>query len=225
VKYLVNPIFGNLFIATPQSVGLVLLPILYLYTIVILERLRRYIEQISLLSDTTWATVAASFSPGQLRKGAYFAEAGRVETAAAYVCSGVLRGFYRNAEGAEYNKTFFVADDFMGAFSSLVTGQSNAIYIQALTDCDLLITDYTALSRLYDTCPDWERFARKLAEGYFVYKEQRELELVLLDADERYLRFRDEYPGLEQLIPQYHVASYLGITPTQLSRIRAKVFA
>jgi CRP-like cAMP-binding protein len=190
-----------------------------------LERVRHYIEQISPLTESTWATIAASFLPGQLQKGAYFAEAGRVETAAAYVCSGVLRAFYRTPNGQEYNKTFFVADDFIGAFSSLVTGQPNAIYFQALTDCELLTTNYTALTQLYDTCPDWERFARKLAEGYFVYKEQRELELVLLDADERYLHFRDEYPGLEQLIPQYHVASYLGITPTQLSRIRAKVFA
>jgi hypothetical protein len=53
-------------------------------------------------------------------------------------------------------------------------------------------------------------------------KERREIELVLLQADERYKIFKQEYPNLENLIPQYHIASYLGVTPTQLSRIRAK---
>jgi hypothetical protein len=75
---------------------------------------------------------------------------------------------------------------------------------------------------LYNTFPALERFARKLAESYFVLKEKREIELVLLEAGERYLIFQKEFPGLENRIPQYHIASYLGITPTQLSRIRAK---
>lgn len=189
-----------------------------------MDRLRHYINQISPLTDPAWAVVSAFFVPVTLRRNEYFAVAGRVETTAAFVVNGILRAFYRNSDGLEYNKTFFMADDFLGAFSSLVTGQTNQIYIQALTDCDLFVADYVALTRLYDTYPDWERFARRLAEGYFVYKEKRELELVMLNADERYLQFRDDYPDLEQRIPQYHVASYLGITPTQLSRVRAKVF-
>ncbi|MGE4347904.1 MAG: Crp/Fnr family transcriptional regulator, partial [Flavobacteriaceae bacterium] len=64
---------------------------------------------------------------------------------------------------------------------------------------------------------------RKLAEQFFVHKEQREVNIVMLDADKRYLIFQQEFPFLEQLIPQYHIASYLGITPTQLSRIRRKL--
>ncbi|RYC69727.1 MULTISPECIES: Crp/Fnr family transcriptional regulator [Spirosoma] len=189
-----------------------------------MQRLRQFINQIAPLTDSTWEVVSALFTPTTLRKNEYFALAGRVETTAAYVTQGVLRGFYRHANGLEYNKTFFVDNDFVGAYSSLVTGQPNQIYIQALTDCELFSADYSALTRLYQTHPDWERFARCLAEGYFVYKEKRELELVLFKADERYVRFREEYPMLEQVVAQYHVASYLGITPTQLSRIRAKVF-
>ncbi|GAA4405155.1 Crp/Fnr family transcriptional regulator [Nibrella viscosa] len=190
-----------------------------------MNRLRSYIEAVAPIQEVTWNVVAELFRPQRLVKNEYFALAGRVEHTAAYVAEGILRAFYRDADGLEYTKTFFMADDFVGAFSSLVTGQTNQIYIQALSDCELFIADYPALTRLYDTHPDWERFARKLAEGYFVFKEQRELELALLNADERYLRFRAEYPGLEQHIAQYHVASYLGITPTQLSRIRAKIFA
>jgi hypothetical protein len=56
----------------------------------------------------------------------------------------------------------------------------------------------------------------------FLEKEKREIELVLLGAQQRYQLFQNEYPNLENLISQYHIASYLGVTPTQLSRIRAK---
>jgi hypothetical protein len=63
---------------------------------------------------------------------------------------------------------------------------------------------------------------RKIAEFYFLEKEQKELEMGLLEADQRYDIFRDRFPHLESLIAQYHIASYLGISPTQLSRIRNK---
>jgi CRP-like cAMP-binding protein len=87
------------------------------------------------------------------------------------------------------------------------------------------VANYEQLTRLFAPYPDWERFARCHAEWLFVLKEQREIELVLLDAAQRYQLFRQQYPSLEQKIAQYHIARYLGVTPTQLSRIRAKVFA
>lgn len=60
----------------------------------------------------------------------------------------------------------------------------------------------------------------QIIQQAFIQKEERELEIVLLNADKRYHLFKTQFPNLEQLIPQYHIASYLGITPTQLSRIR-----
>ena len=110
----------------------------------------------------------------------------------------------------------------IGGYSSLVTQLPNTINQQALTDCDLLIGNYRKLIDLLDKHQDLERLLRKIAEHYFVDKEKREVEIVLLEANKRYAIFQREYPQLEQLIPQYHIASYLGITPTQLSRIRAK---
>ena len=70
---------------------------------------------------------------------------------------------------------------------------------------------------------DLERLARKMAEYYFLEKERKELEIVMLNATERYQLFQAEFPKIEQYIPQYHVASYLGITPIQLSRIRHRL--
>ena len=125
-------------------------------------------------------------------------------------------------EGTEYNKHFFVSNNFTGGYSSLVTQKTNQINQQALTDCKLYVAPYSQIIALFDAHQDLERFARKLAELYFVHKEKREVDIVLMDASKRYLQFQQEYPALEQIIPQYHIASYLGITPTQLSRIRRK---
>ncbi len=90
------------------------------------------------------------------------------------------------------------------------------------TDCLILKANYEKITNLYDSTPKFERLSRILAEHFFVSKEKREIELVMLDASERYEIFKKEHSNLGNLIPQYHIASYLGITPTQLSRIRAK---
>ncbi|MCF6243220.1 MAG: hypothetical protein L3J74_18020, partial [Bacteroidales bacterium] len=117
---------------------------------------------------------------------------------------------------------FFTNSNFVGAYSSLITGQKNLINIQCLTVCTLQVADFEEFAKLYDKYPKIERLFRKFAETKFLIKEKREIELVMLDASERYEIFQKEHPNLENLIPQYHIASYLGITPTQLSRIRAK---
>lgn len=160
------------------------------------------------------------FTKVDLKKKAFFAKRGEYSRNIAFILDGVLRAYYSNNKGEEYNKTFFTAGNFIGAYSSLITKQENLIDIDCLTDCSLLIANFEKIKALYDDCPKVERLARILAEQFFVLKEKREIELVTLEAKERYLIFQQEHPQLEQLIPQYHIASYLGVSPTQLSRIR-----
>ena len=102
----------------------------------------------------------------------------------------------------------------------MLTGKPNLIPQQALTDCKIYSCDFQSLTALYSNHPDLERLARKMAEYYFIEKEKKELEIVLLDASQRYKIFQTEFPTLEQIIQQFHIASYLGISATQLSRIR-----
>jgi hypothetical protein len=84
------------------------------------------------------------------------------------------------------------------------------------------VAEYQKITALFEQYRKVERLARILAEQFFVRKEKREIELVTLEAKDRYVIFQEEHPQLEQLIPQYHIASYLGISPTQLSRIRGE---
>ena len=187
-----------------------------------MKELQKYLNAISPLLNKTWERIEPLFSEKTLTKGEYFIREGETAKQIGFLSSGIIRAFYRNEEGLEYNKHFFIQSNIVGGYSSLVTAMPNKINQQALTDCKILVAQYSEITKLYDTYPDFERVGRKLAEFYFVQKEKREIEIVLLDADKRYLIFREEYPQLEQLIPQYQIASYLGITPTQLSRIRRK---
>jgi CRP-like cAMP-binding protein len=184
------------------------------------DSLFSFFNHIAPLSADAWRAVAPLFGQKQLRKHEYFAEAGPVADTFAFMSEGLVRVFYRSANGTEYNKHFFTAPVTIGAYSSLVTGRPNLIYQQAMSDCTIWVANYAQFNACCDKYPDLERVARRNAELYFAQKEQREVDIVLLDAGQRYEQFQREYGHLEQLIPQYHIASYLGITPTQLSRIR-----
>lgn len=187
-----------------------------------MKDLYNFLYTISPIHENTWNEVKKLFTEHSLKKGEYFLQEGEVAKSFGFLKQGVVRAFYRNNEGVEYNKHFFTKNNMIGGYSSLVTQLPNTINQQAITDCDLLIGNYRKLIDLLDKHQDLERLLRKIAERYFVDKEKREVEIVLLEANKRYAIFQREYPQLEQLIPQYHIASYLGITPTQLSRIRAK---
>ncbi|MDN4011959.1 Crp/Fnr family transcriptional regulator [Chryseobacterium gambrini] len=185
--------------------------------------IQTFFNSLSPISNESWEQFSALFTPKILKKGDYFITSGQTAKEIGFLETGVVRAFYINNEGTEYNKHFFVNPCFIGGYSSLITGTPNQINQQALTECKILTAKYADIQSLYKTCPDIERAARILAELFFVQKEQREIEIVLLDADKRYEIFQKDFPQLEQQIPQYHIASYLGITPTQLSRIRKKL--
>ena len=184
--------------------------------------LKNFFNAITPISEESWDNLLPLFSYKSLKKGDYFITDGQIAKHIAFLESGVVRAFYRNNNGVEYNKHFFIEPCLIGGYSSLITKKINQINQQALNECKIHIADYSKIQKLYETCPDLERAARILAEQFFAQKEQREIELVLLDADKRYQIFKKNYPHLEQIIPQYHIASYLGVTATQLSRIRKK---
>jgi len=182
-----------------------------------------YINKISPLKDDTFAELQKCFKPSRLNKNDFFVRQGEYAQQIGFLKSGIVRAFFLNQEGKEYTKQFFVNPSIIGAYTSLVTKQPNQIAQQALTDCEILVANFADMEKLYDKFHDLERLGRKIAEFYFLEKEQKEIEMALLDADKRYLIMRERFPTIEAIVPQYYVASYLGISPTQLSRIRRKL--
>ena len=187
------------------------------------EQLHEYIGQICRISDDAFDELYSLFKPLKLKKYEFFIKENAYATRIGFLDKGIVRAFFLNESGKEYNKQFFVKPSIIGAYTSLLTKQPNRIAQQALTDCELLVADYHEIESLYNKYHEVERLGRKIAEYYFLEKEQKEIEMALLDAEQRYIIFRKRFSHIELQIPQYHIASYLSISPTQLSRIRKKM--
>lgn len=185
-----------------------------------MKNLLSYLHKFGTLSDQTLSALESNLRFDVLRKGEFFINEGEYADEIAFLESGVVRAFCVNREGKEYNKTLFTSNAIIGSYAALISKERNKLPQQALTDCNIWCIKFRTIEELSENDCDLERLRRKIAESFFVWNEKKQLEMSMLDAKERYRIFQQEYPGVEELIPQYHVASYLGISPTQLSRIR-----
>ena len=181
-----------------------------------------FLNNISPLSEQTLELVESAFVFDELKKGEYFVREGEYANEIAFLESGIVRAFYINSQGKEYNKTFFVGPAIIGSYAALISKEKNRLPQQALCDCKIWRARFDMIEKLSINNYEIEQLRRKIAEQFFVNNEKKQLEMALLEAKERYFIFKEEHPGIEDLIPQYHIASYLGISPTQLSRIRQK---
>ena len=167
-----------------------------------------------------WQNFATLFAHRKLDSGKFFVRAGEASVSLCFVNAGLLRFFYETGDGKEFNKSFSKENEFAGNYSAYLTATESRFNIQALEDSHLLVAKFSDITALYDRHPCWQQFGRSMAEQLYIKKEQREAEFLLDDASTRYRNFLLRYPGLEDRVTQYHVASYLGITPVALSRIR-----
>ena len=164
----------------------------------------------------------AAFFPWSCDKGAHFALVGEKSNRLGFVCRGIIRAYHSSPEGNEYTKTIFEEGVFVAPLAALTTGGPSPISLQALEPTELLVADYARIEELYTEHHALAEMARRVIQMEWVKKEIREIRMVTLSAEERYDIFLEEHKGLESRIPWYHIASYLGITPVALSRIRAR---
>lgn len=166
-----------------------------------------------------WRRFEAMLRRTGLRKGDFFIRPGEPVRTFALVLSGLLRFFYIDRAGKEATKAFRGPYELAAAYPEMLLGIPARSHIQALEDCELLVGRYEDLQGLYRRHPCWLEVGRLCAEQYFIAKERREFEFLQQSASERYLTFLRERPDLAGRLPQYQIASYLGITPVALSRI------
>ncbi|WP_157805312.1 Crp/Fnr family transcriptional regulator [Confluentibacter citreus] len=148
---------------------------------------------------------------------------GEVPSKVYLLVSGVVRCYLSTESGKEFNKSFYLPLSVMGALTALKHKNESIFTFEALSDCEIYEVDYVKLMNLCDKNHSINKLYTRVLEEVYSKYETRLVELISLDARERYLELRKQIPGVDDLIPQYHIASYLGITAVQLSRIRKKM--
>ncbi|HBH0620008.1 TPA: Crp/Fnr family transcriptional regulator, partial [Clostridioides difficile] len=177
------------------------------------------LPQAAVLSDEDWSLLVERTYIKRISKGASIIRAGELVNHAYFCTEGLFRLFYPLSDGREYNVAFTLANDFATSYGAMLMGVPSSFTIEAMEDSTVIEISYGVLQELMDISHPWERFVRKSVERLYTRKEERERELLYLNAKQRYEAFLVKYPGLEKRIPQYHIASYLGISPVSLSRL------
>ena len=157
-----------------------------------------------------------------IEKNDFLLQNGQFARYSYYVLAGVFREFYTDPKGREYNKAFCFKGDFTGSYYDLHSHQPSTVSIQALTDSKVIMIQYEKLQKIVQTDTFFLKLAHELAHDLLMKKLEKEYQMLSLSAGERYQLLRKQQPMLEQYVPAYHIASYLGITPVSFSRIRAQ---
>ncbi len=153
----------------------------------------------------------------------YFIKSGEIPFKIAFIRKGLFRYVYTNDKGDEFTKAIMTENNFISSYSAMVLGKPSYFSIEALEDSQIMEIKWNNFQELLEKNIFWLKFLMKFLEKGYMIKEKRERELLLLDAEARYKDFLIEFPGIEQRIKQGIIASYLGIQPETLSRIRRKI--
>ncbi|WP_089127042.1 Crp/Fnr family transcriptional regulator [Tolypothrix sp. NIES-4075] len=172
------------------------------------------------LADQEWNLLASNFQVKTAQKQEYILLPGAKGHELYFVCSGLLRFYYITDDGMESNKAFIPENTFAGSLAAYNLDLPILYGVQALEPTMLLAANFSDFVALFEQHPIFDRLGRKLAEWLLIRKELRARSLLQQQATERYLDFVKQYPDLAKRVPQYHIASYLGITEVSLSRLK-----
>ncbi|WP_137169026.1 Crp/Fnr family transcriptional regulator [Marinomonas sp. FW-1] len=173
--------------------------------------------------DIDWQRLTVPMDIHVIRKGDYLFQQGDFANRLFFLHSGLVRYVSVSDEGKEFTQTFAKSPRIIGSTKAMVTEARVLFGIQALEDC--MVSSYpwrTFYEQMRQDIGFLECYA-KFLERIFITKEERENAFVKHSAERRYLDFCADYPELKNVIPQQQIASYIGITPVALSRIRQKL--
>ncbi|MBI1937808.1 MAG: Crp/Fnr family transcriptional regulator [Ignavibacteriales bacterium] len=156
----------------------------------------------------------------KFRKNEIITEQNKVEKYLSYIESGSTAIIYTNEHGKKICFDLNYEGEYVSSYASFVTKTPSMHYVIALENTIILSIDFDTLENLYNTSKAFERMGRLAVESALLYKENRFLSVLVKSAEERYMELIEKTPDVLKRTPQKYIASYLGITPESLSRIR-----
>jgi len=159
----------------------------------------------------------------ELHKEEYFSEAGKIPRYVGFIIEGVVRFCYYNNKGEDITQYFIDENSFVSDQQRFESQMVASEYIQAVTDCKMLIFSKKDWDEIGNTIVGWHAITGLIIKNCLLKTIERRSPLVSEDATTRYLSFIEHFPGLINRIPLSHIASYIGITQQSLSRIRKNI--
>ncbi|MFD2968405.1 Crp/Fnr family transcriptional regulator [Sphingobacterium bambusae] len=188
-----------------------------------MEQLLAYLGKYGHLTVADKDLLASLIQPFYLEKGQYFVESGRVCARLGFISDGVCRSCYYDKLGNDFTRYFIYEGRFVGDVNGYLDQSPALEYIEAITDCTLLTLNRADFAILETSIVGWSAIFAKLNAQVLENKMKMASNMLVQDAHTRYLNFLDHYLGLGNRVPQSMLASFLGITPSSLSRIRRQV--
>jgi CRP-like cAMP-binding protein len=182
--------------------------------------LRAYLQARASFTDDEFASMEAMFVPSRLRAGGFLQRAGEVARHSAFVARGCLRSYAIDAKGKEHIVQFAPETWWLSDTVSLASGTPSQYFIDAIEDSELLLLDPASHQRLLQEVPAYAVSFGAGVQRHAAAKDRRIVTALSASAEERYLEFISTYPSIALRVPQFMVASYLGISPETLSRVR-----
>jgi CRP-like cAMP-binding protein len=187
-----------------------------------MEFIRKKLNAFAEQSNADWEYFRSRFKAASYPKKGVVLKVGQVEKNLSFLEKGVLRLYIPNMEN-DMTFGFVFSGNFVSAYDSFLTQTPSRYQIEALTDAELWQISYKDLQEVYANTEIGNEIGRKSAENLFLTKAARELDLLTKTAEERYRNLFSERPELIRHIPLKYIASYIGVTPQALSRIRRRI--
>lgn len=184
------------------------------------DPLLNHMKEIVPLTEEDVQLVKQSFFEKKVKKNDFLLSRGNVSNHMRFIVEGCMKVYYLNEDGTERIYQFGIEGWWVNDLYSYLTQSPSEYFIKAIQNTRLLVIHKDALESLYDRSPMIERFFRIKFQNAYVALQDRTIKNMSESAEQRYVTFQQKYREMEQRIPQYMIAAYLGITPEHLSAIR-----
>jgi CRP/FNR family transcriptional regulator, anaerobic regulatory protein len=187
------------------------------------HQIKAYYKKLSpLLTEKDWEFLQSKMQIQQLKKGELLVKSGAICRQVSFINKGMVRMFYI-VDGKEITGGFIAENEYISEYESFLLQKPAIGNIEAIEDSEFINLGYDDVQLLYKTSPAFLEFGRKIAEYLYIMMSQQISKMMLTSPEERYLQLIENNPPYLQRVPQYMIASLIGITPEHLSRIRKKI--
>jgi CRP-like cAMP-binding protein len=186
------------------------------------QKIHEYLSRSVRLSEQELTIFENSLELRMVPKKTMLLSAGEICNFEAYINKGCIREYFIDGDGMELTLQFATEDWWVSDITSFEDQVPSDMYIEALEDCELLVLSRQSKENLINQVPQLERMFRLMIQRHLSKLQKRLFKTVSSTAMDQYVEFMNRYPTISQRVSQQYIASYLGITPEFLSRLRAK---